>query len=150
MRGGMVGRGRGQTIILIQKQSGRNPAGMMGRRMLFFFLQLVEIVREVGERLLEPLPLLGLLANLEGLALLLERVAGHDLPVVEHALREGLAAGVGAQVGGEAEGLVDGQVGLDVEHGGAGHLGLLEDVTAAAVQHAVDAADGVLGALEKA
>ena len=35
-----------------------------------------------------------------------------NLPVVEHALWEGLASSVGPQVSGEAEGLVDRQVGL--------------------------------------
>ena len=69
--------------------------------------------------------------------------------MVEDALREGLSSGVGAEVGGEAEGLVDGQVRLHVEHGRAHHLRLLEDVAATAVQHAVDAADSVLGALKE-
>lgn len=67
--------------------------------------------------------------------------------MVEDALRERLAARVGAEVGGEAEGLVDGQVRLHVEHGRARHLRLLEDVAAPTVQHAVDAAHGVLGTL---
>ena len=69
--------------------------------------------------------------------------------MVEHALGEGLSSGVGPEVGGEAEGLVDGQVGLDVEHGGAHDLGLLEHVATATVEDAVDAADGVLGTLKK-
>ena len=116
---------------------------------MILLLQLVQVVAEVGQGLLQPLPLLGVLANLVGLGGSIERVSGHDLPVVEHALGEGLAAGVGAEVGGEAERLVDGQVRLDVEHGRAHHLGLLEDVATAAVQHAVDAADGVLGTLKE-
>ena len=69
--------------------------------------------------------------------------------MVKHALGEGLTSGVGPQVGGEAEGLVDGQVRLHVEHGRAHHLRLLEDVAATAVQHSVDATDGVLGALQE-
>ena len=68
--------------------------------------------------------------------------------MVEDALRERLSSGVGAEVGGEAEGLIDGQVRLHVEHGRAHHLRLLEDVAATAVQHAVDAAHRVLGALK--
>ena len=79
---------------------------------------------------------------------MLRTALGTDLPVVEDALREGLSTGVGPEVGGEAEGLVDGQVGLDVEHGGAHHLGLLKDVATTTVQHTVDTADGVLGTLE--
>lgn len=74
-------------------------------------------------------------------------VTGQDLPMVEDALREGLASGVGAQVGGEAERLVDGQVRLHHEHGRAGHLRLLEHVPTTSVQHAVDTADGYLRAL---
>ena len=113
-------------------------------------LHLVEIVGQVGEGLLESLPLLGVLDDLVGLGVGggVEGVALEDLPVVEHALGEGLASGVGPEVGGEAEGLVDGQVGLDVEHGGADDLLLLEDVAATPVQHAVDAAHGVLGTLK--
>lgn len=82
-----------------------------------------------------------------GLATSLAWVTRQHLPVVEHALREGLPAGVGAQVGGEAERLVDGQERLHHEHGRAGHLRLLEHVPTPSVQHAVDAAHGDLRAL---
>ena len=112
-------------------------------------LQFVQIVCNVGVAGLQSLPLLGVLHDLVGLGALLERVSGQDLPVVEHALREGLAAGVGPQVGREAEGLVDGQVRLDHEHGGAGGLGLLEHVASPSVEHTVDAAHSVLGTLDK-
>lgn len=88
------------------------------------------------------------LHNDVGLGAGLAGVAGQHLPVVEHALREGLAAGVGAQVGREAERLVDGQVRLHHEHGRARHLRLLEHVPAPSVQHAVDAAHRHLGALQ--
>ena len=71
-----------------------------------------------------------------------------NLPVVEHALWEGLAPSVGPQVSGEAEGLVDRQVGLDDEHGGAGGLRLLEHVTSPSVQHTVDSSNCVLRALK--
>ena len=47
------------------------------------------------------------------------------------------------------EGLVDGQVRLDDEHGCAGCLGLLEDVTSPPVEHSVDTAHRVLRTLEK-
>ncbi len=46
------------------------------------------------------------------------------------------------------EGLVDGQVCLDNEHGSSGCLGLLEDVATTSVQDSVDTADGVLWALK--
>ena len=71
-----------------------------------------------------------------------------NLPMVEHALWEGLASSVGPQVSGEAEGLVDRQVGLDDEHGGAGGLRLLEHVTSPSVQHTVDSSNCVLRALK--
>ena len=58
-----------------------------------------------------------------------------------------LSAGVRPQVGGEAEGLVDGEVGLHDEHGGAGGLRLLEHVAATPVEHSVDTTHGVLGTL---
>ncbi len=67
--------------------------------------------------------------------------------MVEDALREGLAARVRAQVGGEAERLVDGQVGLDHEHGRSDDLGLLDDHTSSSVQDTVDATDSGLWAL---
>lgn len=38
---------------------------------------------------------------------------------------------------------------LDVEHGGSDNLGLLEHVSTPAVQHAVDASNGVLRALKR-
>jgi len=43
------------------------------------------------------------------------RSTGKDLPMVEDGLREGLATSSGTEIGGETEGLVDGQVSLDVE-----------------------------------
>ena len=87
--------------------------------------------------------------HLVGLGAIRKGTAWKDLPVVKHALREGLAASVGSQVSGEAEGLVDGQVGLHHEHGGAGGLGLLEHVTSPSVEHTVDSSNCVLGALKR-
>merc|ERR1712098_228033 len=87
-------------------------------------LQLVQIVIQVWDARLQTLPCLAVLHNLVWLAALLHWVSGQDLPVVEHALREGLATGVGSQISCEAKGLVDRQVGLDHEHGCAGCLGL--------------------------
>ena len=48
---------------------------------MILLLQLVQVVAEVGQGLLQPLPLLGVLANLVGLgvAVLVHRVTGHDL-----------------------------------------------------------------------
>ena len=69
--------------------------------------------------------------------------------MVEYALGEGLATGVGPEVSCEPEGLVDGQVGLDDEHGGAGGLCLLEHVTSPPVEHTVDSSNCVLRALQR-
>ena len=63
----------------------------------------------------------------------------HRLPVVEDALREGLARGGSAQGARESKGLNDGQVCLQVEDGGARPLCLLKDVAALLVEYRVDA-----------
>jgi len=76
-------------------------------------------------------------------------VTGKDLPVVEDALREGLATGITAEVGGEPERLVDGQVGFHDEHRCTRHLHFLEYVTTPTVQHTVDATNGNLGTLKQ-
>ena len=62
--------------------------------------------------------------------------------MVEHALREGLASSIGTEISGEAERFVYRQVGLHHEHGGTGHLGLLEHVTTPSVEHTVDTTHG--------
>jgi hypothetical protein len=68
-----------------------------------------------------------------------EEEAPH-LPVIKHALREGLASGGRAQRGREAERFAHGQVGLEVEDGRPWALHLLKHVAALLVQHGVDAA----------
>ena len=85
---------------------------------------------------------------LVGLGAIRKGTAWKDLPVVKHALRESLAPGVGPQVGCEPEGLVDGEVGLDHEHGGAGSLCLLKHVPSPPVQHPVDSTNSILRALK--
>ena len=86
---------------------------------------------------------------LVGLGAICKRTSWKDLPVVKHTLGEGLASGVGPKVSCEPEGLVDGQVGLDDEHGGAGGLCLLEHVTSPPVEHTVDSSNCVLRALQR-
>jgi hypothetical protein len=110
-------------------------------------LQLVEEAVEGRDLEGETLPLTGGEDDVLGLAGD-EGVALDDLPVVEHALGEGLAGGGRAEIGGEAEGLHDGQVGLDVVERGAGTLLLRDDVAATPVEGGVDAAHGRLGALD--
>lgn len=67
--------------------------------------------------------------------------------MIEDALREGLSASVGAKISGESEGLIDGQVCLDDEHGGTCDLLFLENVSTTSVQYTVDATNGDFGAL---
>jgi hypothetical protein len=59
----------------------------------------------------------------------------HQLPVIEHALREGLSRRCCTQGGCETERLNDRQVGLDVVHGGTWALHLLKHHTTLLVQH---------------
>merc|ERR1719430_149891 len=114
-----------------------------GRRLHF-----VEVVVQRWRAGFQSLPFLDLLNNLVGLGAIRKGAAWKNLPVVKHALWEGLTPGVGPQVSCEAEGLVDRKVGLDHEHGGAGSLCLLEDVSSSPVQHSVDSTDCVLRALD--
>jgi hypothetical protein len=65
-------------------------------------LQLVEVIAQVGQGILKTLAFSGVHDDRVRLARGLHWVSGHDLPVVKHALREGLAAGVGAEIGSEA------------------------------------------------
>lgn len=67
--------------------------------------------------------------------------------MVEHHLGESLAGGVATELTVEAEGLRDGQVGLDSEHGGSWALLFAEHLSTTLVQARVDTTDGVLGTL---
>mmetsp|Transcript_57563 Transcript_57563/g.174050 ORF Transcript_57563/g.174050 Transcript_57563/m.174050 type:complete len:960 (+) Transcript_57563:128-3007(+) len=107
--------------------------------------ELVEVVAERGHGDLEVLALPHVQDELLHLALL-RGVAQHVVPVVEDALREGLAARLLAQRGDEAEGLGHGQVGLDLQEGRALARVLLEDAAAPQVHAGVDAAHRLLRA----
>lgn len=54
--------------------------------------------------------------------------------MIEDGLREGLSRSGGAESGVETEGLRDGQVGFDREHGGTDTLLLREDLSTTLVQ----------------
>ena len=108
-----------------------------------------ECIKEKLLMVKSPIILVHNVTHLVGLGAVGKRASRKNLPVVEHALWEGLASSVGPQVSGEAEGLVDRQVGLDDEHGGAGGLRLLEHVTSPSVQHTVDSSNCVLRALKQ-
>ena len=102
-------------------------------------LQLVQEVVQGWDAFFQAFALAHLRHHLTGAAGVVKRVTGQDLPVVEHTLGEGLATHVGPQVSSEAERLIDRKVGLQNKHRGAGHLGLLKDVTPLPVQDTVDA-----------
>jgi hypothetical protein len=76
------------------------------------------------------------------------RATLENLPVVEDQLGEGLTGSVGSEIGGETEGLVDGEVSLDVEQRGTDTLGLLENVTSPAGKDTVDTTHSLLGNLD--
>lgn len=65
-------------------------------------LQLIKVLVQREGLLCETLAATSGLHNLADLARQVERVALHDLPVVEHALGEGLATSVLAEIGSKA------------------------------------------------
>ena len=73
--------------------------------------------------------------------------AVHQVVVVEHTLGERLTRRRSTEITVEAEGLSDGQVGLDCEHGCSNPLLLAEYLATTLVEHGVDTTDGVLRAL---
>ena len=87
------------------------------------------------------------LHNFLDLGTLVEARTRHQLPVVEHALREGLPLSALSQIGSETEGLHDGQVGLHGEHGSTGPLLLREHLSTSLVEYGVNTTNGVLRAL---
>mmetsp|Transcript_5199 Transcript_5199/g.14877 ORF Transcript_5199/g.14877 Transcript_5199/m.14877 type:complete len:885 (-) Transcript_5199:8-2662(-) len=110
-------------------------------------LELVLVLVERGRHLLETLPLPDVQDEGVRLALRLQRVRKHELPVVEDALREGLSSGLGTQLRVESEGLNDGQIRLQVEDRGSRALNGLKHLTTLLVQHVVDTSNGGLRAL---
>mmetsp|Transcript_36215 Transcript_36215/g.121292 ORF Transcript_36215/g.121292 Transcript_36215/m.121292 type:complete len:378 (-) Transcript_36215:1509-2642(-) len=110
-------------------------------------LQLVLVLGDRRDLLLEALALADAGDEIHRLRVA-ERVAVHDVPVVEEHLGEGLAAGVLAEQVGESERLGDRQVGLDVVERRARPVGLLENGAAPLVERRIDAAHGALGALD--
>ena len=77
--------------------------------------------------------------------LLVERIAGHNVPPIKHQTDHGLAGCVDPQVGLEAETVDDGQQAVDAVKRGAGDGTVRENVAATAGQDVVNGADGVLG-----
>lgn len=70
--------------------------------LLLNYLEFVEVLVDIWETFLETLSLSDFVQHLLGLGLRVSWVAVQHLPVIEHALREGLATSVRAQVSSEA------------------------------------------------
>jgi len=85
--------------LLYQMVLARERAAFFCTRILHF----VEVTFEVGKRLLQSLPLSRLHDNLVGAGLSVEGISGQNLPVIEHALWEGLTASVGTEIGSKTE-----------------------------------------------
>lgn len=124
--------------------------------MIFFYsvvffrrsLQLVDEVGDIRDLGLETLALADSFNNNLGLRSDGEGISGELLPMVEDALREGLAASAGAEISREAEGFGDGEEGTDVVDGGAGTVFFTDDDTTTASEDTVDAAHGVFDGLD--
>jgi hypothetical protein len=82
------------------------------------------------------------------LASLIQRCAVHELPVVEHRLRERLSTSCLPKITVEAERLHHRQICLHCEHRCADTLLLGEYLSSPLVQHRIDTANSVLGALD--
>lgn len=112
-------------------------------------IRVITYVLVSRDHLLDTLALTHLSNNLTRLGSgVKRRTTREDIPVIEDRLGERLATGGGAQIGRETEGLVDGQVGLDVEQRGTGSLLLGVDVTTTAGEDTVDTTHGALGNLD--
>lgn len=86
--------------------------------------------------------------DLVRLRVLFERIRLESLPVIEHALWEGLAGSGGSEVRIETEGLVDWEVSSDHEHGSSGDGFFGEDVSSLSVEDGVDSTHGGFWALD--
>lgn len=111
-------------------------------------LQLVQESVQRWERLGETLSLSCVQNDLVGLRVFFGRVGLESLPVIEHALWEGLAGSGSSEVGIETEGLVDWEVSSDHEHGSSGDGFFGEDVSSLSVEDGVDTTHGGFWALD--
>ena len=85
-------------------QVNKNKFNFFVRLRALLLLHLVQVVSKVGHGLLQPLTLLGVNDDLVrlGVGSGVQRITGHDLPVVKHALWEGLSTGLWPQIGSES------------------------------------------------
>jgi hypothetical protein len=113
-----------------------------------FFLKFVDVKVESGDFEFQTLPLSRSEDDLRGLAVGFQRITLEDLPMVEDALREGLARCVGAEIGSETERFIDGQVSFDVLEGTRTTIFFGNDLATTSVENAIDTTDDGSGALD--
>lgn len=113
---------------------------------LLIFLCLVKIVGKVGKFLLETLSLSASHEDGVSLGLGVEGVFFLEgFPMIEDALREGLAGSEGSEMSGETEGVSDGEVSFDIEEGSS-HDGVFgEDDSSSLREALVDTVHDVVG-----
>merc|ERR1711920_1079132 len=106
--------------------------------------ELIQVITQLGHLYLDVLALACLQNQLLQLAALLRGIPLEILPMIEHALREGLSAGCLAQSSDETEGLGDWEVSFDLDQWSALTRVLLENTPAPQVHAIVDTAHGLL------
>merc|ERR1712217_483414 len=111
-------------------------------------LKSIHVVIESGNLLLETLSLTDAGNNLTNLASSVQRITIHCLPMIEHALREGLATSVRAEISSETEGLHDRQVALDSVQRSTRTLLLSEHMSTSTVEHTIDSSHGMFRTLD--
>jgi hypothetical protein len=100
-------------VLIDQSMTGENTTADMSQHL--HRSRNLQLVVEIGKRwnvLLQALPNADLLDSCMDGRLLVQRIAGHGLPMVEHALGEGLARCCRAEVSREAERLSNGKIRL--------------------------------------
>merc|ERR1711920_550959 len=110
--------------------------------------ELVQVITQLGHLHLDVLSLARLQNQLLQLAALLRGIPLQILPMIEHALREGLSAGCLTQSSDEAEGLGDREVSLDLDQWRALTRVLLENTPAPQVHAIIDTTHGLLWACD--
>jgi len=116
--------------------------------LLEYLLQLVEEGGQVGDGILQTLSLSGLHHNFISLVSRSQGITSNNLPVVEYALREGLARSLRTEISSETERGIYGQVSLYHVQGGTNLLLFREDVTTTTIESGVNTTHGTLRALD--
>jgi len=83
-----------------------------------------------------------------GLAVGFKGISLKNLPMIKHALREGLSGGVGSEIGSETERLIDRKMSLDVLEGSSASVLVSNHLSSSSVEHSIDATNDRVGALD--